>query len=250
MKKLLTMTILVLCLSVQALQAKTLTFATEATYPPFVSMNADSNNLVGFGPELVQAVCQEMKVQCNLVNAPWDSLIPSLAMGKYDALFGGMAITKAREKVVDFSLPYYQNSITFVVNKKSPLTVSEASLKGKTIGVQGGTTFQQYLQVKYGKAVKLKTYASNMTALLDLKSGRVDAVFVDKPVAALWVKKEANKDYKMVGNIYDEKMFGPGNAIAINKNNAALKQALDKAIVALQKSGKLKQLQEKWFGKA
>lgn len=230
----------------QAAMAADLTFATEATYPPFVSMTADQE-MVGFGPDVVQAVCKQMHKTCDMVNAPWDSLIPSLKMGKYNALFGGMAITKARQAVVDFSLPYYQNAITFVVNKKNPLTISTTGLKGKVIGVQGGTTFQQYLQTVYGNSVTLKTYASNMTALLDLKSGRVNAVFIDKPVAVAWLKKPDNQDYTSEGNIVDPSLFGPGNAIAINKGNTALKAAIDKAITTLKKNGTLKKLQQKWF---
>lgn len=245
MKKILLSLVALFGLS-QAAIAADLTFATEATYPPFVSMTAN-HKMVGFGPDVVQAVCQKMHKTCKLVNAPWDSLIPSLKMGKYDGLFGGMAITKARQTVVDFSLPYYQNAITFVTNENSTFVISKAGLKGKIIGVQGGTTFQQYLQTMYGSSVTLKTYASNMTALLDLKSGRVNAVFIDKPVATAWLEKSDNHDYKSVGNIIDTSLFGPGNAIAINKGNATLQHEIDKALVVLKANGTLKKLQQKWF---
>lgn len=234
----------IICL--QVVNAADLTFATEATYPPFVTMTP-GRKMVGYGPDVVQAVCQQMHKTCQLVNAPWDSLIPSLKMGKYDALFGGMAITKARQQVVDFSIPYYQNAITFVVPKKDNFVISQSGLKGKVIGVQGGTTFQQYLQTVYGSNVTIKTYASNMTALLDLKSGRVNAVFIDKPVATAWLEKASNGSYKSVGNIEDPALFGPGNAIAINKGNPALKNAIDKALTVLKNNGTLKKLQQKWF---
>ena len=237
----------IIALSTQAFASPTLKFATEATYPPFVSMNAN-HKMVGYGPDVVHAVCQLMHKKCQLVNTPWESLIPSLKMGKFDALFGGMGITKQRLKVVDFTVPYYENGITYVVNKNSHFKISKQWLKGKTIGVQGGTTFQQYIEKTYGNLVTLKTYASNMTALLDLKSGRLNAVFIDKPVATTWLKKPGNQNYIAVGNIIDTKLFGPGNAIAINKNNKSLEKALNKALNTLKKTGKLKQLQHKWFG--
>jgi arginine transport system substrate-binding protein len=226
--------------------AADLTFATEATYPPFVAMTSN-HEMIGYGPEVVQAVCKQMHKTCKLVNAPWESLIPSLKMGKYDALFGGMAITQARLAVVDFSTAYYQNTITFVVNKNAKFGLTQQDLKGKVIGVQGGTTFPLYLQQVYGKNITIKTYASNMTALLDLKSGRVNAVFLDKPVGTAWLEKPVNSDYTSVGSITDKAIFGPGNAIAIGKNNAALKNSIDKALITLKQNGELKKLQQKWF---
>ena len=249
MKKLgLSLLLLIISCTQFAYAKQTLTFATEATYPPFVSMTAN-DKMVGFGPDLVRALCKIMQTNCQLVNAPWESLIPSLKMGKYDALFGGMGITPARQKVIDFSLPYYQNAMSFVANKSTNFSLKQQWLKGKTIGVQGGTTFQNYLQTKFGKLITIKTYASNMAALMDLKAGRVNAVFLDKPVAITWLQKPDNQTYTTIGNITSVKFFGPGNAIAINQGNTALQQKINTAIKTMQANGQLKKLQTKWFGK-
>jgi arginine transport system substrate-binding protein len=228
--------------------AQRLTFATEATYPPFVSMTP-SGNMVGFDADLTRAVCAQMHATCTLVNAPWDSLIPSLQIGKYDVLFGGMGITAAREKVVSFSKPYYNNTAAIVAMTSTHLSPSPTDLTGKVIGVQGGTTFQVYMQAKYGSTATIKPYASDMQAMLDLQSGRVNAVFLDTPVAVLWMEGHPNSGMTIVKQVNDPAYFGSGNGYAVQKNNTLLVNQLNQAIDALQKNGTLAKLQTQYFGK-
>ncbi|MCF6767107.1 transporter substrate-binding domain-containing protein [Thiotrichales bacterium 19S11-10] len=249
MKKLLTIVFagFLMTTSLYANNQKKLVFATEATYPPFVYMN--SNGVMnGFGADMVEALCQQMDRQCKLVNAPWDSLIPSLQIGRFDAIFGGMGITKAREKVVSFTTPYYVNSVTFVVKKDSDFSLD--NMEGKTIGVQVGTTFAKYLLAKYSGQVTIKTYQSNMTALMDLKAGRVDAVFLDKPVAVLWLEKKINEGFTSRYTIQDPQFFGIGNGIAVKKSNKALLYSLNQAIEAIKANGTYEKIVNKWFGKS
>ena len=195
--------------------AHTLQFATEATYEPFVYMK-ENGQMTGFGADMVHALCQQMHQSCELVNAPWDSLLPSLEMGKYDGLFGGMGITQKRKQVVNFTSSYYDNGVVYVVKKQSE--ISPKHMSGAVIGVQGGTQFQAYLQGVYANQVTIKAYASNMTALMDLKQGRIDAVFIDQPVAMAWLKKNNNAvDFTTTGHVVNKAYFGDGNGIASTK---------------------------------
>lgn len=246
-KTLLTASLLLLGLTSYA--SKTLIFATEATYPPFVSMDANGQ-MVGFDADLVHKLCQQMHARCELVNAPWDSLIPSLQIGKYDALFGGMGITPEREKVIDFTQAYYIDTGVFMSPKAHPLQTSPAEMKGKVIGVQGGTFFAQYMQKEYGNSVTLKLYASNMQAILDLQSGRLDGVMLDAPVAALWLKKHPHSGLILNSDILDPAAFGLGNGIAVRKNETALLAQLNQGIDALRKSGELAKMEVQYFGVA
>lgn len=231
------------------LHAATLTFATEATYPPFESVES-SGKIVGFDIDIMNALCAQMKAQCTIENAPFDSLIPSLQIGKYDAIIASLAITPQREKVVAFTAPYYVNPVSVVAKKGSQLTLELASLKGKTIGVQGDTTFYQYLKAKYGKAIKINTYKSQESAFADLTNGRVDAVMGDTPLIAAWLKdKQHDKDYAYVGApIEDATYFGTGNGIAVKKGNAKLVQQLNEALSSIKQNGQYQKITQKWFG--
>lgn len=224
---------------------KTLLFATEATYPPFVSM-APNGKMMGADADLINAICAEMHAKCKLVNAPWDSLIPSLLIGKYDALFGGMAITPDREKVVAFTEPYYIDEAAVVAPKSENIQFTADGLKGKIIGVQSGTTFAKYMQAKYSD-VTVKGYDSDMQALLDLQNGRLNAVFLDAPVGQLWIKDHPHAGLTIAKQIMDPTFFGVGNGIAVQKQNTDLLKQLNHAIDVLKANGTYAKIQAKYF---
>lgn len=227
---------------------QTISFATEATYPPFEYIDA-KGNMQGYDIDLAKALCQEMHVQCTFSNQPFDSLIPSLKLGKFNALIGALGITDARKQQVDFTDPYLAATASFVAPVASQLSLSPESLKGKTIGVQGGTTYEQYLASDYKDIVKIKTYTSLQDALLDLDSGRINAVLGDTPSITDWLQKHNNdKKYALVGSaINNPKMFGVGYAIAVQKGNQELLDAFNTALQKIKDNGTYQKLNATYF---
>ena len=102
--------------SLSATAAQTIRFATEASYPPFESIDAN-NKIVGFDVDLANALCKEIDATCTFSNQAFDSLIPSLKFRRIDAVMAGMDITPEREKQVLFTTPYYDNSALFIGQK-------------------------------------------------------------------------------------------------------------------------------------
>lgn len=232
-----------------ATYANTLKIATEATYPPFEYVDPNGQ-MQGFDVDVMKAMCLQMKVKCHFVNQPWDSLIPSLKMGKFDVLMGAIAITSPREKQVSFTNPYYQSSVSMVASKNAHLSLKKQSLKGKKIGVQGGTTFDIYLQEMYGPLITISRYPSEENALLDLQSGRIDAVVGDTPLIQQWLKNHGGKLYHIVGHpITDVKYFGKGDGFAVKKDNLALLSKLNKALSEIKSNGAYAAIVKHYFGK-
>lgn len=244
-----------LCLTIVSLSAlgeikKNLVFATEATYPPFEFVDV-AGRVQGFDVEIASALCKQMQVDCKFVNQPWDSLIPSLKIGKFDALIGAIQITEARKQQVDFTEPYYVPTASFVGAKDAKLALTPESLQNKTVGVQSGTTMEQYVQGVYGSTVKIKSYSSIQDALLDLTSGRVDLVFGDTPIVIDWIKNHGQSDYVIVGEpVHDEKYFGIGDGIAVRKGDTELLDALNKALKEIKANGVYDAITKKYFGKS
>lgn len=229
-------------LTLSAHAADTLRFASSATYPPFESLDRD-NQIVGYDIDLAKALCQQMQAECTFTNNAFDSLIPSLKFRRFDAVISGMDITDDRSKQVDFTQPYYANS-AIVIARKGKFS-DFASLKGKRIGVENGTTHQKYLQEKHPEIVTV-AYDSYQNAILDMKNGRLDGVFGDTAVVNQWLK--TNGDLAAVGeHVTDKAYFGTGLGIAVRKGNDALRNRLNAALTTLKSNGVLQQLNQKWF---
>lgn len=230
--------------------ARPLILATEATYPPFESVN-NQGKMMGFDVDILSAICANLKKQCQFVNQPWDSLIPGLQLGKYDVIFGAMNITAERQKQVDFTQPYYINTGSFAAAKATKLSLDAQSLKNKTVGVQGSTTHEYYLQANYPNVVRINRYGSIQEAFLDLQSGRIDAVFGDTPIILEWLKNPSiGATYATVGDpINDPKFFSQGYGFAIKKGNTELLNQLNQGLAAIKASGEYQKVLDKYFGK-
>ncbi|EXU73748.1 MULTISPECIES: arginine ABC transporter substrate-binding protein [Erwinia] len=229
-------------LSLSATAAQTLRFATEASYPPFEFVDAN-NKIQGFDVDLANALCREMNATCTFTNQAFDSLIPSLKFRRFDAVMAGMDITPEREKQVLFSKAYYDNSALFIA-QKGKITSTDA-LKGKSVGVQNGTTHQKYLTEKM-TGIKTVPYDSYQNAILDLKNGRIDAVFGDTAVVNEWLKQNAN--LAAVGEkVTDKAYFGTGLGIAVRQGNSELQNQFNTALDKVKADGTWKKIYDKWF---
>jgi arginine transport system substrate-binding protein len=145
--------------SLSATAAQTIRFATEASYPPFESIDAN-NKIVGFDVDLANALCKEIDATCTFTNQAFDSLIPSLKFRRFDAVMAGMDITPEREKQVLFTTPYYDNSALFVGQQGKFTSIDQ--LKGKKVGVQNGTTHQKFIMINIRKSPPFRTTATRM----------------------------------------------------------------------------------------
>jgi ABC-type amino acid transport substrate-binding protein len=221
---------------------RSLVIATEAAYPPFNNMTADGK-IVGFDVEVINAVCAEMKAQCKVIAQDWDGLIPGLLTNKYDAVIAGMSITPERLQQVDFSEPYFANTMIWLA--KNDGSFDPSNIKGLVLGSQRGTTGAKYISERYdnkdGNRVQL--YDTYTNAYLDMKAGRNQAVMAEKVSASDWLK-ENGEGFGLIGEEIDN---NDNLGIAVRKGDS-LKDDFNKALHALKQSGKLAELEQATFG--
>jgi arginine transport system substrate-binding protein len=242
------MTLLMLfTLCQQTYAAQTIRFAMEATYPPFTYIN-EAGAIQGFDVDIATALCHALDATCQFSNQPWTSLIPSLKLGKFDALISAISITAQREKQVAFTKPYYHNTASYVTSNKTNIEITADSLKKSTLGVQAGSTLESYIHQTYGRNIPVKTYNSIAEAFLDLKADRINIVLADTPVAQAWVKLSENSAFHMLPTlITDSHFFGDGFGIAVQKNNQQLLKQLNSAIDIIQKNGEYEKIYQRYF---
>lgn len=220
----------------------------EGAYPPFSYVQPDGE-LAGFDIDIAKALGKAMGAEVTLVSQDWDGIIPALLAKKYDAIIASMSITEERLKKVAFSKKYYQTPAKFVCKKGMIEKFSPEAIKGKTIGVQRATTHDKYLTDNYGDDVKIKRYASQDEAYLDIAAGRVDILLADSvALTDGFLKKEGGKDYGFVGpDLNDPKWFGQGEGVAIRKGDKDLVVLFNKAIDTIRTDGTYKKIQDKYF---
>ncbi len=220
----------------------------EGAYPPFSEVTPDGK-LVGFDIDIANALCAEMKVECELVTQDWDGIIPALQARKYDAIIASMSITEERKQKVDFTNKYYNTPAKFVRKKGSGIEITEESLKGKAVGVQRATIHDNFVTEVYGDEVEVKRYASQDEAYLDMVAGRVDLLLADSvAMQGGFLDTEDGKDYEFVGpDFSDPKYFGDGAGIAVRKGEDDLRAMLNDAIEAIRANGTYKSIQDKYF---
>lgn len=228
-----------------ALAQDKLTIGTEGAYPPFNNLTADGK-LVGFDVDIANALCAEMKVECELVTQDWDGIIPALQAGKFDAIVASMTITEERKKQVSFTNKYYTTPLALIALKDSDLASTEpAALAGKTVGAQGSTTQSIYADDFYAPAgAEVKQYPMQDEAVADLANGRLDAVVADKFVLVDWMNTTGSDCCKMVGDI---KGTDSEAGIAVRMEDNELREKLNAAIDAIVANGEYARIQAKYF---
>ena len=225
----------------------TVRIGTEADYAPFEYKDA-SGKLQGFEIELGTAMCAKAHLQCQWVNLAFDSMIAALQTKKIDAVLSQMSITPAREKVVDFTDAITITPARFIAKKGSGISDDPATLKGKTIGVQSGTTEESYYNQKLKGIAEVKIYEGQDQSYQDLLAGRIDASLQDETIGYDWLKKQgkaAGFDYAGK-ELTDPAIFGKGAGIAVRKGDA-LRKVLNAAFAALVKDGTYKKINAEYF---
>ena len=224
-----------------AASAQELTFAMEPSYPPFETTN-EKGEIIGFDVDVANAICKEIQATCKFKGEAFDALIPNLKAKRFDASISAIDITDARAKQVLFSDAYYDSTASYVT-LKGKATLESA----KNVGVQNGTTFQQYT-VAETKQYTPQAYASLQSAILDLKSGRIDMIFGDTAVLADMISKEPEMQF--VGEkVANKKYFGNGLGIAMHKSNKELAEQLNKGLAAIKANGEYQKIYDKWMTK-
>jgi polar amino acid transport system substrate-binding protein len=228
-----------------AQDATKIKIATEGAYPPFNTIGPDGK-LSGFDVDIADALCAQMKADCELIAQDWDGMIPALQAGKFDAIIASMSITEERKKQVDFTDKYYTTPLSLVVLNDSGLTATDpAALAGKAVGAQAATTQADYASEHYAKAgADVKLYPTQEEAVADLQSGRTDAVISDKFVLMDWLTKDGKDCCKLVGDIAGTQTEA---GITLRKGEEALREKFNAALAAIRKDGTYDQIQKKYF---
>lgn len=209
---------------------------TSADYPPFEFMDKE-NKYVGMDIKIAQEIAKDLGVELEINDMQFESLITALNSDKVDMILSGMNPDNDRKKSVDFSDIYYESKHFMVVRKDDANKITkEEDLKGKTIGVQLGTTQEKIVREKF-KDSKIETLPTVPDLMMILEGGKVDAVVTEDAVAENYVQTSD----KLALNGIEYNDGETGVAVAVRKNNEDLVKKLNETIKRLKKEGKIEE---------
>jgi lysine-arginine-ornithine-binding protein len=220
----------------------------DGAFPPFSEIQPDGG-LKGFDVDIAQALCASMQVRCQLVRSDFDGMIPALAVKKLDLVVASMTITEERKRQVAFSDKYEGGYHVLYGKKNTPLSGVPASMKGKRIGALRGSVQETYLNAVFAPAgAQVAAYDDIERALMDLTSGRLDAILIEIGNANEFIKRPASRNLAIFGPKFnDANYFGAGSGIALRKGDAVLLKALNVAIKTIRANGVYKKINDKYF---
>ncbi len=210
---------------------------TSADYPPyeFHLLNSKEEEIVGLDIDIAKVIAEKLGVKLEIKDITFSKLINTLDSEEVDIVIAGLTPTEKRKKVVDFSEVYYQAIQNMLIRVEDTEKITcIADLRGKKVGTQKGSIQEDIARNKISGAEFIEKGTIN-ELITDLKTGGIDAIIVEKPVAESYVLR--NKSLINIECKAEEDVLG--SAIAVKKGNSALLNKINEILQDLKKEHKI-----------
>lgn len=217
----------------------------DDNFPPMGFRN-EQNKLTGFDIEMAREAAKRLGLDVEFKPIDWNAKEAELNGKRVDVLWNGLTITEQRKQNIAFSKPYLENRQIIVVAGGSPIK-AKTDLAGKVVGVQEGSTAVEAVERDAATAKtfkELKKFGDNVTALLDLKTGRLDALVVDEVVGRYYTSRKPG-EYAVLEDNFGTEEYGVG----VRKDDAALLTKIQGAMDQMKQDGTAARISTQWFGK-
>ncbi|ADG07532.1 substrate-binding periplasmic protein [Kyrpidia tusciae] len=216
---------------------------------PFAYIDKDTKQLKGIDAEIIQEIAKRLGIpKVEMKEIKFENLLVELNNKNIDMVTDGMYIKPEREKIAQFTHPWYKEGEGLVVRKDSTISGLE-DLKDKVVGGQKGTAFLEYIQKmqQQGKVKEVKVFGSQAELLLAINTDKIDAGITDSATAAYTIQHDPTLNVKLVSPYTP--VFQGTVAAAVRKEDTDLLEAVNKELDNLKREGfVLKVLQKYGLG--
>lgn len=228
--------------------AETIRFGiAKEPFPPFTQKNADGQ-WVGFEIDLMNAICQEMKADCPIVETPWTGIIPALNAGKFDVIWSSMSITPKRMTAIDFSDRVYHLPVVFLGPKSQPINIdfkNPASLNGNIVGMAG--VYYRDFVMKYFPSADVRVFDTHARLSFELTTGHLDVAIMDALEADVVLTSTDGSEFAIFATAPRDPLFGLGVGGGFRKSDTDLRQRFNAALQTLHRNGTYDALARRYF---
>ncbi|MBY5854534.1 transporter substrate-binding domain-containing protein (plasmid) [Rhizobium leguminosarum bv. trifolii] len=231
---------------------KVFTVATEARFAPFEFV--EDSKIVGYSADIMAEIMKALPgVELKRLDLPWQGILPGLAASRFDYVVTSVTVTPERMKAYHLSAPIADATMAVLKRKGDTDIAKPEDIAGKPVGSQAGSAQLAALE-KFAGELKaggkgdatISTYTDFSEAYADLGTGRIKAVINSLP-NLLEAARQRPDVFEVVLPTFGAKTYfswaGRNDA-----QSASLNALMDAELVKLNTSGKLGELQKKWFG--
>lgn len=201
----------------------------------------------GLDVDVAEEIAKDIGFEIRWIKTPFERLFTALQNREVDFVISAISITDERKKNVAFSTPYFTSGQIVATRREMEKIKTIADLAGLRIGVQTGTTGDEFLAhgSRLSKFDK-KGFATLDDALLALNNREVDAVIGDQPILSysIFTTGAFNANLRTVGERLTTESYG----VVVRKDDAEMLKVVNKTLERLKSSGKQKEVYTKWFG--
>lgn len=227
-----------------------LKIATDAHYPPCQSFASDNKTIIGYEPDLWNAISQKLGVTYKVDSIAFAGLIPGVESGRYDIASECISDNPEREKKVNFVVDAYATGAVYTLQENKTITSDPKSVCGLNVGIQQGFDFTKvvnevmtpHCEAAGLKKITVNEYPSGESVLLALYSGRVDFV-LNNLAAVESIKASAPRPIRIETNALLPKYY---NGMVVGKENMALANVLLAALKEIKADGSYARIMAKW----
>ena len=151
----------------------------ELAYPPFETVDT-AGDPAGISVEMAHALGEHLGREVEILNIPFDGLIPALKTGKVDLVISSMTATAERDRSIDFSAPYVRTGLAILAAEGGGVeSLDDLDSEGRVVAVKKGTTGHLFATRKLEHA-RLKLLDKETLCVLEVASGRADGFIYDQ----------------------------------------------------------------------
>lgn len=224
-------------------QRKELRCATFADVPPFAAPDPKTREMVGFDVDMCNALAKQLGLKASVTPVSVEARVPEVKTGRVDVTVANLAYTLGRAEQIQFSHPYYLAKEMLAV-KASDAGTKKADFKGKRIASTKGSTSELSIKLNGSEPVTFQDTGSVYMAVQQNKAlGMVaNTMTITKLVAQS--KTGGAVEMKMI----QEPMAFQPIGVGLKKDEPQLLAKVNDALLALDKSGEINRIWDKWLG--
>lgn len=216
----------------------------DDSFPP-LGFRDENNEIAGYDIDLAREAASRLGLTLVCQPIDWSAKEMELNAGKIDCIWNGLTMTAERKASMACTQPYLANAQVVVVRNGSGINAL-SDLKGKTVGVQSGSSAQDAIDnaKDFKKSLKkIVEFKENVTALNDLEVGNLDGVVMDLVVADYSIAQG-----KKPLSVLSETLAPEEYCIAFSRKNKALRDKVWNVLQEMQADGTVAKISVKWFG--